>query len=388
MTKRGMCWIIIISFVLLLAIQPVFSVSQSNFIMLGYLPHNSIGDIDISWKDDNNSFVIVGGDDSFSKTPAYQVHTRFILESNGNGLINLEFTNVTIPKYQRYTSIAWCPNSKYALITDINGTLWKLTNNKLENVTNGINPIEPLWDIIWEPTGKYALIGSGQSIYKYNGTTINKLDTQRHGFYSASWEPNGRYVLLAGPYKDEIGFYDGNIFKTISTLTTGLRNYSVHNVGFSPVNELALISMQNQSIIGPYGALVTFNGNEFKLIKCPILSGIGEIAWNPNGSFAYLNKDLTSNRTMIYSNGIIQNIYIGLDGTLLGWSPAGDYLIFIRSKNNNIEVWKYFTNNNIVSDDFGAILIATVIISVIIIVSLIAAIIIKRRNRKQPPNTI
>ena len=280
---------------------------------IGAIPINPCYDISSSWDSFNKRFIIVGGADYFGLNPE---HTRFILCTDGKDIEIIEkYDDPNFIGEQRYTDIAVCPINDYALITGINGSLWKLED---KNLTEIITVDDEFRKVIWEPDGKYALIGGSDQIWKYENGSLNKIKSGGHGFISASWSPNGDYLLFTYGGLCEIGYYDGSRVKILSLNNTDLKNYSMNYVSFSPISEIALIGAQNTMVYSGCQTLIRFNGTKFSVIDA-VNEFPDTIIWNPNGSFALINAH---NIPMIYQDGYLKgSCDLSFHFTILDWSP-------------------------------------------------------------------
>ncbi|MFC1998630.1 hypothetical protein ACFLVR_03175 [Chloroflexota bacterium] len=288
---------------------------------LPFTYEGSLGSISMSWDHTGEKFLIVGGQDLFGNTP---VHTRFIMSGDTSDIEIIEYIDdPEADGYQRYECVAYHTTEGYALISGINGGLWKISQGYMQEIPTGTE--EPLWSIVWEPNGDYALIGGWDFILKYDGTSIQELDTEGHGFMDASWSPDGTYVLLADNDGGEIGRYDGESFSILTI--PDYDDYLVQSVSFSPVTEFALIEAQNSMVGGPSQALIGYDGTGFEII-----GHIGQfpekIFWEQYGTFAYVGGSSTRDTMTIYQDGTISTLDMGEYKTALGWSPDGKYLVY------------------------------------------------------------
>jgi hypothetical protein len=350
MKEETMGWRSILVILLLLGVPLSFNpvaAHDEDFVCLGELPLDSIGDIDVSWDHSSNTFYLIAGDDSFG--PAGH-HVRSIFQGNATGFKKIYTTDDIFDyEYHRFESIACNPASDYTLISGINGSLWKLINSELTQIKN--NDSNPLWDISWSPDGSYAILGGSNFILKWDGVSLQQINSSGHGFRDASWAPDGKYALLADGSIDEIGYYDGNQFRTISISGLGYSGCSVSGVAFSPIGEFALVELQNHDIFGCNGYLIAgYNKTGFHCIDSTY-GWTGKITWNPNGSYAFVCGNMNES----YQDGKLIKTDMIDEKRTLGWSPDGKYLlawtfddvVTDNGTKTRYYLWKYTTNSEL-----------------------------------------
>jgi hypothetical protein len=361
MKKETIGWRHIIILLLLFTASSSFypvAALDDDFVCLGELPLDSIGDIDVSWVHSKNTFYLIVGDDFVGPE---KHHVRSIFQGNATGFRTVYTTDDLFDdEYHRFESIACHPASDYTLISGINGSIWKLANSGLIQIKN--NDSKPIWDISWNPDGTYAILGGSDFILRWDGMSLQQVNSSGHGFRDASWSPDGKYALLADTGIDEIGYYDGIEFRTISISGIGYSGCSVSGVAFSPIEEFALVALSNHNIFGCTGYLIAgFNKTGFHPID-RTTGCSGKITWNPNGSYAFVCGNMNAS----YHDGKLIKTDIGNEKRTLGWSPDGKYLLAWTvddnwtddGKTNLYRLWKYTTNSEYVkkqiNDDFKA----------------------------------
>jgi len=316
--------------------------------MIGVISNDTVGDISACWDPRSEEFIVVGGQDLFGKDEngnPDQDHTRFICSTNGEDLDIIEYIdNPDLRDYQRYIDVAVDPITGIALISGMNGGLWKLEGDEVTKIETGNE--HPLWTVTWEPNGEYALIGTWDRLYRYENGVVSEVETNGHGCIGYSWSPDGKYVLLADNDDNEIGRYNGEKFKVLDLPSDGGKDLMVQTVAFSPKEEFALIGTQWGSVNGPYQNLFSFDGKNFKLIEEEINSFPETPYWTPDGRYVFI----TENKMMRYdmNNGTLEkNIEIPEYAHILGVQPDGDYLLTVRhnyhdeGRSVEMELWRW-----------------------------------------------
>lgn len=303
-------------------------------------PHfiGEIYPISSTWDQHNNRFIIVGGQDLGGK--GGEIHNRFIYSTNLSEIrIIYENEQNEIDETGRFTDVAVHPKENWALISQADGSLWKLENESLSKINSNIEG--PIWKVIFDPEGNYALIGTSNTIWKMDHNNLLKLETDGFGMDQGSWSPNGEYLLIASNELATIGRYDGSTFSKLMIDLPGVDNLSVQEVAFSPNYEFALLGAQHFMVNGPYQTLIGYTNGTFNIIE----SGIGEypnnIFWDNDGNGAYFSGH---KKIIRYENNTIKNIHFGFDIGIQALTPDHELVLFCGG-NDTIEYGLYWRGN-------------------------------------------
>ncbi|MFW3147181.1 MAG: hypothetical protein ACMUIE_10275 [Thermoplasmatota archaeon] len=316
---------------------------ESTSTLIGVISHQTVGDVNACWNPKSDEFIIVGGQDLFGKND--QVHVRYVYLTNGDDLeLILNYDDPDFKEYQRFVDVSVHPKDNFSLITQLHSGVWKLTDGILTQVYS--DPETPFWTVTWEPYGKYAIFGTWDRLFRYdNDGTVTEIETGGHGCIEYSWAPGGDYVLLADNDPNEIGWYDGEKFKTLDLPSDG-KELNVQTVAFSPIEEFALIGTQWSMVDGPYQNLYSFDGKNFKIIREELNSFPETPYWSPDGIYAFIpgQKNLKFN---ILNRTLIDETDIPEYGRILGIHPNGDYMLSLKSNYSDdyrdveVELWRW-----------------------------------------------
>jgi hypothetical protein len=280
-----------------------FDLNEREFSYIDEVPGGSGISISSCWDPHSNQFLIAGGNES---SKSY----RLILSTNGTGMKIINESSGG-----PFIDISVNPVRNYSLISDVDGALWKLENGKIERIP--FNNTETIHEIIWEPEGRYALLGGESSIWKYTDDNITRLDSSGKGFTSGVWSNIEESFIFVSWRSDEIGFYNGSVFRNVSIP----EEYRLYQVSLDPNTGHAYF--MGRWLVYSYNfVLFHYNGNGLEEIETIMSVQSSSMIWIPDGSYAVINI-MYDGKPMVFSNGKITESDIDLNISLLGCSPDG-----------------------------------------------------------------
>jgi Tol biopolymer transport system component len=250
---------------------------------------------------------------------------------------------------------AWAPDGRHFLFFDMQGAAQQLTGHIADASGRVVASIPKIWvDATWSPdstrieawTGGSAWIGTTQiSIYGIDGALRDSLPLPtgyvRAREYPGVWAPDGRSVFVrlgqgAGP----IGYWqlplDGSAPRRLAQDDLIVR--SSGDVTFSPDGSRIAANVAGTLFVA------NADGTDPRAI---VSAGASGPIWSPTGtrvayvvwSAAGVTEDI---RVVDIASGTDRAVVTGLQVNgpgLLGWSPAGDRILFAGLDQKGSSLW-------------------------------------------------
>ncbi|MHA1928065.1 MAG: hypothetical protein ACTSV2_05720 [Candidatus Thorarchaeota archaeon] len=259
---------------------------------------------EVAWKHDGSSALIVGAGGALIEYDSSGFH---ILSPGISTTLN---------------DVAWNISDNCAIIVGDDGIMSEYNGTHFWSLTPPT--IADILDIAWSPDGSIALIcGTNGFLMAYNGT-YNVIDTGISAtLYSASWTSAEGYAIIVGSGGTVLKFENGEISTISAPVTNNFWDVAWNQNG-------------TYSLIVGFNRLYKFDGATFTLISSHSYNfeiEPAKIAWNPDGSFAYIFEQYQSSPTyrILKWDGSSLIFVTSLSNKILGmsWHPTSGDVFFV-----------------------------------------------------------